>query len=156
MFVYCLTKQKYAGTLSGKGAAMSVNRWNSKGVEMIYTAESRALALVEVLVHLPLQLVPSDFMMMRIEIPDSIKLEKLDINLLPANWHSFPYMTKTQYLGDRFIAEKKAVVLKVPSAIVSGDFNYLINPYHPDFNKIKILEVSPFLFNGRFLENNNT
>jgi len=150
MFVYRLTKQKYAGTLSGKGAAISGNRWNSKGVKMIYTAESRALALVEVLVHLPLQLVPSDFMMMRIEIPDALKIETLDMKLLPTNWNVFPHLMETQYIGDRFIVEKKAVVLKVPSAIVSGDFNYLINPYHPDFNKIKNLEVSPFMFNGRF------
>ena len=153
MFVCRLTKQKYAGTLSGKGVAMSGNRWNSKGVGMIYTAESRALALVEVLVHLPLQLVPSDFMMMRIEIPDTLKIETLDMKQLSANWHVFPHLTKTQHLGDWFIAEKNAVALKVPSAIVNGDFNYFINPYHPDFNKIKIVDVSHFKFSDRFFKN---
>ena len=65
------------------------------------------------------------------------------------NWNSFPHSYKTQKIGDMFIAENELCVLKVPSAVVKGDFNYLINPYHPNFKKIKILNSSKFPFDVR-------
>ena len=72
MRVFRLSKRKYSKELNGKGAAKSGNRWNSKGTEIIYTAESRALAMAEVAVHLTLATLPSDYVMIEIEIPDNI------------------------------------------------------------------------------------
>lgn len=152
MKVYRLSRKKYAEMLSGKGAALSANRWNSKGVEMIYTAESRALAMAEVIVHLSLDLLPRDFVLLEITIPDAISLKILRTKTLSENWSRFPYHHTTQLIGDNFIKENKYAVLKVPSAVVKGDFNFLINPFHPEFETIKITSKQPFLFDQRLLK----
>jgi len=68
---------------------------------------------------------------------------------LPKNWNIFPYLATTQKFGNGFIKENKYYLLKIPSAITKGDFNILINPYHPELKKIKILNSEPFPFNKR-------
>lgn len=152
MKVYRLAREKYANELSGIGAAKYGNRWNSKGVEIIYSAESRALAMAEVLVHLSLDTLPSDFQMIQIEIPDSIHIESLSIKQLQKEWNSFPSSIQTQKIGDTFIQDNKMLVLKVPSAVVKGDHNYLINPNHLDFYKVEITNISKFPFDHRIFK----
>lgn len=152
MHVFRLSRRKYAGELSGKGAALSGNRWNSKGVEMIYCADSRALAMAEVVVHLPFYLLPQDFEMLEIFIPDILKIQTVSQKELPEMWNRFPHHPKTQAIGDHFIKTNETAVLKVPSAVVQGDFNFLLNPYHKHFKKIKIKAQSPFIFDSRFFE----
>ena len=152
MRVFRLSRKKYANDLSGKGAAKFGNRWNSKGIEMLYTAESRALAMAEVLVHLSLAILPDDYMMIEIEIPDTLEIEILKSQYLDSNWNSNPPQLSTQLLGDNFIYSKKYCVLKVPSAVVKEDFNYLLNPNHIDINKIKIIEITNFPFDKRIFK----
>ena len=149
MEVFRLARLKYAKSLSGKGASKSGNRWNSKGVEMIYTAESRALAMAEVLVHISLNQMPSDYKMLTINIPDNLNIKTLRNSELPKSWNSHPPSVYSQQVGDEFIMDKKFCILKVPSVVVYGDFNYLINPYHKDFNRIKIESVDDFPFDQR-------
>lgn len=149
MKVFRLSKKKYSEELSGKGAAKFGNRWNSKGTEMIYSAESRALEMAEVAVHLSIATLPSDFVMMEIDIPNDIKVKILDSIDLPDYWNVHPPNSSTQKLGDSFIDEMDFCVFKVPSVVVQGDFNYLINPYHKQFKKIKIVEISNFPFDRR-------
>lgn len=152
MKVYRLARKKYADQLSGKGTSLSGNRWNSKGVEIIYTADSRALAMAEVLVHLPLNLLPDDYKMICIEIPNSIYISTLN----PPNFASFfgnsLNYSRSQSVGDEFIKLNKYCVLKVPSAVVYGDFNYLINPFHKDFKKITIESTQDFPIDERFIK----
>ncbi len=152
MKVYRLSRKKYSAELSGKGAAMVGGRWNSRGTEIIYTAQSRALAMAEVAVHLSIATLPSDFVMVEIEIPPATAVLEVETKDLPKNWNAFPYHPKTQDFGDIFVPEKKACVLKVPSAVVKEDFNYLINPGHPEFKEIKILRISNFPFDNRLFE----
>jgi len=152
MRVFRLSRKKYAGELTGKGAALSGNRWNSKGVEMIYCADSRALAMAEVVVHLPFYLLPQDFEMLEISIPDTIKIKTVFQKELPEMWNRFPHHPKTQSIGDEFIKANENAVLKVPSAVVQGDFNFLLNPFHKHFKKIKIKAQSPFIFYNSFFE----
>ena len=149
MQVYRLSRKKYADELSGIGASRSGNRWNSKGTEIIYCADSRALAMAEISVHISLITLPNDFVMMEIYIPDSIKIQAVEVNDLLETWNSFPHSYKTQKVGDTFIAENKFCILKVPSAVVKGDFNYLINPHHKDFKKIEISNFYKFPFDVR-------
>lgn len=149
MNVFRLAKQKYAKELSGKGAAKFGNRWNSKGTEIIYTAESRALAMAEVAVHLTLATLPSDYVMIEIEILDNINIKKLNLKELDEYWNTHPPRTTTQRIGDDFIDSGNECIMKVPSAVVQGDFNYLINPNHLSFKKIKIVEVTDFPFDKR-------
>lgn len=149
MYVYRLLRKKYPIQLSGKGAAAFGNRWNSKGTEIVYAAESRALAMAEVVVHLSLETLPNDFVMAEIEIPKSIKVISLDFEDLPYGWNSFPHLLDTQKIGDKFISQQQSCVLKVPSAVVPGDCNYLINPHHSDFSLISIIDQRDFPFDPR-------
>jgi RES domain-containing protein len=152
MRVFRLSKRKYSKELNGKGAAKSGNRWNSKGTEIIYTAESRALAMAEVAVHLTLATLPSDYVMIEIEIPDNIIIKEIILKELDEDWNNHPPNSNTQKIGDEFIDSIKECILKVPSAVVQGDSNYLINPYHTDFKKIKIIEITDFPFDKRIFK----
>lgn len=152
MKVFRLSKKKYSSTLSGKGAALFGNRWNSKGTEMIYTAQSRALAMAEVAVHLSLSTLPSDYVMIEIEIPDFLKIQSLKESELSKDWTDHPPGLQTQQIGDDFINSGKYSILKVPSAVVKGDFNFLINPHHKDLKKLKILEITDFPFDKRMFK----
>ena len=135
--------------MSGKGAEKTGGRWNSKGVAMVYTSESRALCTAEIAVHIPLGIMPRDFELISIEIPDSIEIFELSVNDLPKDWNSIPHSGKTQELGDKFIRENKHAVMKVPSAVVQGDFNYLINSNHEDAKNVKIIKLESFVFDQR-------
>ena len=149
MEVFRLSRGKFATTLSGKGAALKGARWNSIGVELIYTAANRSLAMAEVAVHFTLATLPDDYVMMAVFIPDEIALTKLTIADLPTNWNIFPHLATTQLIGDRFVADNKHCVLQIPSAVTFGDYNFLINPNHSDFSKIRIVDVVDFPFDKR-------
>ncbi|UAM96881.1 RES family NAD+ phosphorylase [Polaribacter litorisediminis] len=152
MKLFRLSKKKYATAFNGKGAAKSNNRWNSKGTEIIYTAESRALAMAEVAVHLTIATLPKDFVMLTIDVPDEIAIKKIDLKDLNENWNAMLPNSKTKKIGDLFIDTLEFCVLKVPSAVVKDDFNYLINPYHKQFKKIKIVDVTDFPFDKRMFQ----
>ena len=149
MKVFRLTKRIYADDLSGKGAELAGARWNSKGTAMLYTSQSRALCLVEIAVHVPVGNIPTDYFLIEIEIPDELEIEVVSEKALHADWNSLPHSQFTQNIGDKFIFQNKLLILMVPSAVVQGDWNYLINPRHKDFNKIRIVNKSPFSFDER-------
>lgn len=152
MEVFRLSREKFAATLSGTGAALKGGRWNSPGVEMIYTAQNRSLAMAEVAVHFTLATLPDDYKMITIYIPNELNVLEADQTTLPGDWKNFPHSISTQIIGNTFIEQRKAPVLKVPSAITKGDFNYLINPHHGDFSKIKITDIESFPFDQRIIK----
>ena len=152
MKVFRIEREKYLETtLEGIGAALTEGyRWNSLNTYLVYTAESRALATLEVSVHLDLsEDLPTDRHCVEIEIPDDITIFEINIGDLPDDWDSKPPILETQYIGDDFVKEKNAAVLKVPSSIVQQEFNYLINPNHPDSENISVISVNPFKFDSR-------
>ena len=152
MEAYRLSREKFAANFSGKGAALKGARWNSIGVELIYTASNRSLAMAEVAVHFSLATLPGDYMMITIFIPDNILIQKLNIADLPTNWNTFPHPSTTQIIGDQFIAYNKFCILQIPSAVTQGDYNLLINPNHPDFKRIKIIAIDNFPFDKRIFK----
>ena len=152
MLVFRLSRKKYAAVLSGKGASRSENRWNSKGTEIIYSSESIALAMAEIAVHLTVATLPTDFVMLEIRIPDDLRIISVNEKSLPVGWNNFPHFVSTQKIGDNFITSNDFCVLKVPSAIVKADYNYLINPHHPDFLKIQIVNSYDFPLDKRFFK----
>jgi RES domain-containing protein len=152
MEVYRLAREKFAATLSGKGAALKGARWNSVGVEMIYTAANKSLAMAEVAVHFTLATIPDDYRMITIFLPDDISLQKITTTDLPANWNSFPHPAATQKVGDQFITNNKYCILQIPSVVTQGDFNLLINPNHIDFKRIKIIHTEKFPFDRRIFK----
>ena len=158
MIVFRVEREKYLeATLQGLGAALTEGfRWNSLNTCLVYTAESRALATLELFVHLDLsEDLPSDRHYVAINIPDDISILELKTEDLPEGWDSKPPILETQYIGDDFVRERSAAVLKVPSCIVQEEFNYLINPNHPDSDRISIESVSPFRFDSRFRQSGN-
>ncbi len=152
MEAFRLSREKFAEPLSGTGAALKGARWNSVGIELIYAASNRSLAMAEVAVHLTLATIPGDYVMIAIHIPDDVSLQKLNVADLPRDWNTFPYPSSAQAIGDRFIRENRYCVLQTPSAVTQGDYNLLINPYHPDFKRIQIVEKSKFPFDGRIFK----
>jgi RES domain-containing protein len=150
MRAFRLVRKKYANPLSVEGASRSGNHWNSKGTALIYCADSRALAMAEVAVHLSLGLLPKDYEMVELEIPVDVSLRSLSPANLPVGWNSFPHLFQTQRIGDEFVAAMESCMLQVPSAVVPGDFNYLLNPTHPDFERIQIKSRVDFPFDSRF------
>ena len=153
MIVYRIEREKYlATTLQGIGASMSKGyRWNSQNTRLVYTAESRALTTLEVSVHLDLsEDLPTDRYYLEIEIPDDIKILEVKIDDLPEDWNSKPPAITTQTIGDDFVNYNEAAILKVPSSIVPIEYNYLINPNHPDASKITIINTLKMSFDLRF------
>ena len=131
---------------------MAGGRWNSKGVPILYTSSSRALCTPELAVHLPLGIIPSDYVIIAIHIPDTLRVSTLSEANLPAKWNQYPYSSATQKAGNDFVKHGKSAILKVPSAVVEGDYNYLINPYHPAAIKIRIKEIKAFHFDARLFK----
>jgi len=153
MRTFRIVREKYLETaLSGRGAQLSSGfRWNSYGTPMVYTAQSRSLALLEIAVHLDLSVeLPKDRFMVEIEIPDELNKEILLVEDLPEGWNSKPAKRLTQRIGDQFIANNASAVLQVPSSIVPEESNFLLNSYHPDFSRISMNRAIPFELDSRF------
>lgn len=138
--------------LSGKGAELTGGRWNSKGLAMLYTSQSRALCTTEIAVHSPLGNIPTDYWINSIEFPDSAGIFDVELTSLSRDWKTFPHPHSTQAIGDLFIREGKYLVMKAPSAVVQGDFNFLLNPIHTLFSQVRIIESEPFEFDERLFK----
>jgi RES domain-containing protein len=152
MIVYRLCRKNYANDLSGRGAEISGGRWNGKGIAALYTSSSRALCAIEIVVHIPAGIIPKDYYMVTIELPDDAGITTLNVKELPSNWNNNPIPTSTQRIGNTFLSGQKALVLKTPSAIIKDEWNYIINPMHKDFQKVRIISVEPFSFDTRLFK----
>ena len=146
--VYRLSRKRFKDDLSGKGAEIAGGRWNSKGIAILYTSQNRALCTAEIAVHTPLGIMPKDYYVISIELPKTKVLE-VKLKDLPKNWNTFPHLSVTKKIGDEFVNSSKCLILKVPSAVIQDEFNFLINPHHNLFNKVKIKSSKPFKFDSR-------
>jgi RES domain-containing protein len=132
---------------TGAGGLYVASRWNHLGVAMVYCATSPALAAMELFVNLDPNEVPDDLLMAAAEIPDDL-VEALNLELLSADWRDLNNLA-CRDLGSGWTASGRSAALRVPSAVVDGDWNLLLNPRHKDFGKIKFLQPKPFRFDGR-------
>lgn len=128
---------------TGEGARLFGGRWNSRGVRVVYASTSLALAVIETFVHIEPNLLPDDLLSIEGEIPEAIKVGKLDPKTLRANTEAL------QRLGDDWIRKSETAALLVPSAAVRGEWNVLLNPAHPEFRKIKFRKPEAFEFDAR-------
>ncbi|WP_304064593.1 RES family NAD+ phosphorylase [Pedobacter glucosidilyticus] len=149
MELFRLANAKYIEDLSGTGARLYGGRWNSVGTPAVYLTSSKSLAVLEVLVHLNPALFPDDFCMASFEVPDD-SFTALSIEKLPTDWKNNQEQLLKRF-GDEFIRKNEYLGLKVPSAIVDDEFNYILNPNHPLMNKVKIKLVKPFIFDNRLV-----
>ncbi len=154
MFVYRISKTKYINDLSGTGAKLYGGRWNEKGIPLVYTSSSISLAILESLVHFSFNMAPPDMSIATIYIPDNIFESSVDIKSfgkLPNSWNENLPNPKTQQFIKKWINNKNSLILKVPSAINSREFNYLINPLHKDIYLIILQDIVPFSFDKRLI-----
>ena len=143
-----MVKEKPAATaFRGEGAWLYGGRWNSAGTSVVYTSGSQALAALESLVHLNPPVI-FKYLAIPIEFDDPL-VEK--VAALPADWTEEPPPPATKAIGDLWVKEARSAVLELPSVIILGEPNYLLNPAHPDFQKIIIGKPQPFSFDPRLL-----
>ena len=144
-----ICRRRYAAdAATGEGARLYGGRWNSRGVRVVYASTSLALAAVETFVNLEPNLRPADLVSIEGEIPDALQIARIDVKMLPADWHE----TRDESLrlfGDDWIRGGKSVALLVPSAAIRGEWNVLLNPVHADFSRIAFRDPTPFEFDVR-------
>lgn len=148
MIVYRITLAKWAGTLTASGRAA---RWNSHGNFLVYTAGTRSLACLENVVHRVSIGPDAQFKVTLIEIPDSLTIDEISKDDLPSDWKEYTNYSTCQELGDQWIKNGNSAVLRVPSAIINEEYNYLLNPLHTDFTKIKVDSLESFSFDDRLI-----
>jgi RES domain-containing protein len=143
-----LTKTRHLATAwDGEGAKRAGGRWNSMGVRVVYASATLSLALVETLVHLPSGILPA-YSAIPCEIEEPL-IERIDPTDLPPGWKDYPPPREAQSIGDRWVAEARSAALRVPSVIVPSESNYVLNPAHPDFARIRVGVPLPFPFDAR-------
>jgi RES domain-containing protein len=134
-----------AAAFDGRGGALNPGRWNMLGTPVVYTAESRSLASLEILVHaedtsllsaIRWRVVPVEIDESLIHIPQT----------LPRSWWRIPAVSATRRFGTDWAKQARTPVLRVPSAVTRGEFNYLLNPRHPEFDRLRIGKPLPFSF----------
>ena len=148
MLVYRICKRKYADDLTGEGAKLFGGRWNNKMVSCVYTSESRALAVLEFTVNVSMDEIPPTLSIVTLQIPvsDSISFDEND---LPENWRTFPAPSSTKDFGSNLLLDSKYLIVKIPSVILSSEFNYLINPRHKHADKIVVNNIEDFAYDYR-------
>jgi RES domain-containing protein len=145
-----ICKSRHAATaFTGEGAAIAGGRWNSPGIRLVYVSASQSLALLENLVHVN-PAVPIKLVAFHIKFPSAL-VKVLDLADLPSNWAESPAPVASQKVGDAWVAAGDSAVLALPSVIVPGERNYLLNPAHPDFKKVEVRGPADFPVDPRLL-----
>lgn len=152
MRVWRIGNGKYAAAVfNGEGAYLYSGRWNPAAVRMVYTSTSLALAAVELFVHLEPATASPKLISLSATIPDDIYVAQIALDSLPANWKVVDNL-ELQQRGAEWIASVSSVALQVPSAVIPGEWNILLNPTHPDFARIIFDPSEPFVFDPRMFK----
>lgn len=148
MEVFRIGNTKYAHLLNGEGARLYGGRWNSVGTPCLYTSERISLCVLEYACNVSLDLLPVSLSITIITLPDG-SWQEFKMADLPRGWQDTPPSADTQLWGTGKLAALSALALKLPSVVVPSEFNFIINPLHPEFKKVKIKETLPFNFDKR-------
>lgn len=147
--MYRLCRERRAGNpLDGEGARLYGGRWNPKGVPMVYTGSTLSLATLEVLVHFAFDTAPSDYVAIRLRLPDGA-IRDLDDDDLPSRWYEEPAPRACQALGGLWARSMESLALRVPSAVIRSERNVLINPLHERIGEVRVQAKEPFFFDPR-------
>jgi RES domain-containing protein len=150
MELFRISTEIYANKLTASGAS---NRWNKRGEYVIYAGSSRSLSTLELVVHRNAIKPLENYKVMIISVADQDYLVKtLQIKYLPENWRKFAAYSELQGIGSAWYNSKESLLLKVPSAVISEEYNYLINTEHPDFVKnVKLVRTENYFWDERLL-----
>lgn len=135
--------------LSGVGGLRAAGRWHSQGRRIVYLADHPSSALLELLVHMDRDLIPATYQLLRIDIPADMGIEAIAAGDLPGNWRRDTLASRE--IGDRWLDRSSSALLQVPSAISEQGQNFLLNPAHPDAEKVILAEIFHAPFDARLL-----
>ena len=136
MILYRLATEKYADDLSGEGARLYGGRFNPVGMPAMYTSQNISLCILEILVRASRHTIPDSYTLISIEIPDT-GIREINLKKLKSDWQND--LDYTQGIGEDFLKENKDLCLKVPSAVLPIEHNYVLNPAQAGFKKVKII-----------------
>ena len=152
MRVWKICRKPYVDhALDGIAGMYTTGRWHTKGNPIVYTASSAALAALELLVHVDPLTAPSDLRLLAIEIPEDLSTAVLEPTKLPRDWSTVPAPASLQTLGVSWLTSGGSAVLSVPSAVITVERNFLLNPRHPEAQRIRIISDEAFTFDTRLL-----
>lgn len=142
-----LASVQRAGTaFDGEGSYRYGNRWNHAGTRVVYLAQSTSLAALEVLVHAESYAELPEYRAFPVEFDPELVLDLLEV---PPDWQQSPAPSSTRSLGSRWASEGQTALLRVPSAVVPWEYNYLLNVQHPDHTRVRIGQPRVFSFDPR-------
>lgn len=151
MLCYRIGKKAYVA-LDGEDARLHGGRWNSPGQAAVYTAGSIALAALEYLVHVDIEDVPDDLVVLTIEVPDTVVGRRIDVESLSAGWALPSGALECRARGDAWLTKGTEAILRVPAAIIPEEDAFILNPRHPDARDIIVRCRRRFVFDARLLE----
>jgi RES domain-containing protein len=135
---------------TGEGPRRYGGRWNSPSVRVVYVSEHQSTATLEVFTNRTPFIPDEQYKAFHLEWADDL-MEIFPLNQLPANWRVHPPSTETRRIGDHWVKERRFAVLALPSAVSPADRNFLLNPEHPDFKRIRIAASIEFEFDSRLI-----
>lgn len=133
----------------GEGARLYGGRWNYAGTSIVYTSGSLSLAALELFVHVDTDLAPDGLVAIPADIPEDVAVGTVDIAKLPRNWRAYPAPEALKDIATAWVKESSTAVLAVPSVVIPSEQNYLLNPRHRDFRRVRIQKAIPFEFDPR-------
>jgi len=148
MELFRISAEKYSKKLTSSGSA---NRWNKSEQFVIYTSSTRSLSSLELVVHRSFIQPSLIYKVMVIYMPDKEELYKqISLKSLPQNWRSIRAYPILQEIGSSWYEEKESLALKIPSAVIPQEYNYIINTSHPDFVKnVKLIGIEDYFWDSR-------
>lgn len=147
--VYRIGAARFITDTKGTGAKLAGGRWNDKGRAVLYTSQSIALACLEVLVHYGQRALATKFRKLSVTVPKGISLKEIRVSTLSRGWNGFPEARECREIGNAWLEQGRACVLKVPSVVVREEYNYLLNPAHPEFKRIRFGKPQKMNFDPR-------
>ncbi len=149
MIIYRLATSEFADNLSGEGAKIYGGRWNPVGVAALYLSEFISLSILEILVRADTFTSPDSYTLLSIQMPEN-SVTSIELKKLKSEWQN--HIEYTRSIGEDFLKMNQALALKVPSAIVPQEHNFLINPLHKDFKQVKIVYSEQLELDKRLLQ----
>jgi RES domain-containing protein len=150
-----LVKKKHRSkAFDGEGARLYGGRWTSAGRRAVYTSSSVALATLEILVHMGVvnqPVVVKSYVIYRVDIPAGL-VQEIDLDALPTNWATPIAPARLSAIGDAWLDAREKPVLRVPSAVVVSESNFLLNPEHPHFSRLSIGPEERYAFDSRLFD----
>ncbi len=148
--VWRLVKKRHIhDAFTGEGSRSVSGRWHHRGTPVVYTSHTLSLAAIELFVNLGPEGIHIAFAALRAVIPDAVIVEEITTDALPKNWRDVRAPDSTRDMGTMWVKRGSSAVLRVPSVIIPVEYNYVLNPLHRDFTKIKIGNPEPFSFDPR-------